>query len=474
MRTQAFCVHAHFYQPPREDPLSGEIPLERGASPYKNWNERINDHCYLPNAEAGNFGKISFNIGPTLAGWIAKYSPKTMKLIVAQERQNYEKYGVGNGMAQPYNHTILPLAPRYDKVTEVRWGIADFEMRFGHKPEGMWLPETAVDTETLEVMAECGIRYTILAPWQADADNVDVFRPYHVALSDGKDINVFFYNQQLSTGISFNPGVTVNADRFTREVLLPTFPLQVGSDETDLLMVASDGELYGHHQPFREKFLAYLMDGALKNTNIEVSYPGLWLKQHPPTESIRILDNTSWSCHHGIERWRGACDCTPNGEWKKPFREALRHIALLVDEQYELAVQSYLSDPWELRHRYIETLQGQISPRDLIRSLLSRRVTEEHIREIELLLNAQYERRRMFTSCGWFFDDYDRIEPQNNTAYAAQAVWLTYLATGIDLSEDAIEVFSEVKSWRSGLRASDVFKNHLQKARDSLKVRFWK
>ena len=202
---RALSIHGHFYQPPREDPASGLIPHEVGAYPYNNWNERIHAECYLPNIQLGNFERISFNVGPTLFSWMKQYDPNASRLIVAQDAANIRQNGVGNAIAQAYNHTILPLASREDKVTQVVWGIADFEHHFGHKPAGMWLPETAVDLETLNVLAEHGIEFTILAPWQAECEHLDVTEPYRVALSAGKSITVFFYHQALSTGVSLIP-----------------------------------------------------------------------------------------------------------------------------------------------------------------------------------------------------------------------------------------------------------------------------
>ena len=205
MSLRAISIHGHFYQPPREDPISGLIPKEMGAAPYGNWNERIHAECYLPNTLLGNFEKISFNIGPTLFSWMKTYDPSATRSIVAQDAANIRQNGVGNAIAQAYHHTILPLATREDKITQVEWGIADFEYQFGHRPIGMWLPETAVDLETLNILAEHGIEFTILAPWQAESDHLDVTEPYRVALSAGKSINVFFYHQGLSTAVSFNP-----------------------------------------------------------------------------------------------------------------------------------------------------------------------------------------------------------------------------------------------------------------------------
>lgn len=474
MSNMAFCVHGHFYQPPREDPLTGDIPIEPGAAPYRNWNERINAQCYRPNAQLGNFSRISFNVGPTLMEWMEKHDPETYRLIIEQERCTLERYGVGNGMAQAYNHTILPLASLEDKFTQVRWGIADFEYRFGHEPQGMWLPETAADDETLWVLAECGIKFTILAPWQAapgpEAPPLDPSHPYRVRLPGGPgrpdhEIVVFFYNQDLSTRVSFDPGATVNADRFVLEGLLPKYRLHKGKAlEPQLILVASDGELYGHHQPFRDKFLAYLTDGALCNQPVTNVFPALWLRDHPVEHTIAIHQKSSWSCHHGVTRWMDSCDCTANNEWKAPLRQALKKIAEAVDAEYLEIAGRYFNDPWELRHQYIHVVHGTLSLEELVMSLADHPIGSSALFELRLLLRAQYERQRMFTSCGWFFDDFDRIEPRNNIAYAAQAVLLTEKAAEVDLSGMAQEALSHVRSWRTGLCADELFRRHMQRA----------
>ncbi len=465
MENMAFCIHGHFYQPPREDPLTGEIPIEPGAAPYRNWNERINAQCYRPNAQLGNFEHISFNIGPTLMQWMARHDPETLNLIIQQERRNLETYGTGNGLAQAYNHTILPLASLEDKITQVRWGISDFEFRFGHKPEGMWLPEAAVDNESLQVMAEFGIQFTILAPWQAENDNVDTSQPYRVALPNGKEIIVFFYDQELSTRVSFDPGATVNADRFISEDVLPKFHGQKkGIGEKQLVMVASDGELYGHHQPFRDKFLSYLLDGGLSQTEIKTTFPSLWMRTQTVKNTIKIQQSSSWSCHHGVTRWMGSCGCTAHPEWKEPLRTSLEWLAGEIDRLYLEISSQYVSDPWELRHRYIHIIHGTQTMGDLVQSMTGRQPSKTALFELNLVLQAQFERQRMFTSCGWFFDDFDRIEPRNNIAYAAQAVWLIGKATEVDLSPRATVEFANVRSWRTGLSADDVFRRHLQRA----------
>lgn len=462
MTIQAVCVHGHFYQPSREDPLTSEVPLEPGATPYRNWNERIHAQCYQPNAELGNFERISFDLGPTLIRWMEKSDASTLAKIIQQDRSNVERYGVGNAIAQAYNHTILPLASREDKITQVLWGIGDFECRFGRKPQGMWLPETAVDEETLQVLADCGITFTILAPWQAERLDVDVSQPYWVPLANGKRIIVFFYDQELSAQVSFDPEATVNADAFVQQALLPRYAPE--PDDDQLLLIATDGELYGHHQPFRDKFLAYLLDGALKPTALQATFPALWLKEHMPKEEIKIQPNTSWSCHHGVTRWSGSCDCTPHPEWKAPLRAALNKLAGEIDRQYLRAIKAYLADPWQLRHAYIQVLCGNVRINELAEEMTGRRLELDELRTIEVLLAAQYERQRMFASDAWFFDDFDRIEPHNSIAYAAQAVWLTYLATGVNLAPKAMRALKPVKSWRTGLRADWVFSHHLQRA----------
>ncbi len=466
MSVSALCVHGHFYQPPREDPLTGEIPLEPGAAPYNNWNERILAECYAPNAAAGNMARISFNIGPTLFSWLAQADPTTTARIIAQDQQNVQRYGVGNAMAQTYHHTILPLATLQDKITQVRWGIADYKYRFGHAPEGMWLPETAANTETLGVLAQCGIKFTILAPWQSLDKDLNTSYPYRVELPDGKSITAFFYNQALSTRVSFDPSATINAEAFLRDAVLPEYRNHGSQNsEPELVMIATDGELYGHHQKLRDKFLSYLLDGALRGQNIQTTYPALWLRRYPAFRSTSIVQNSSWSCHHGVTRWAGECGCTPNGAWKGHMRQALDRIALAIDEIYLREVSHHIRDPWELRHRYIHVLLGQTNLEDLASDLAGRHLSGEVVEKLNLLLRAQNERQRMFASCGWFFEDFDRIEPRNAVSYAAQAVWMTHAATGIDLSPRALNWLRAVQSWRSETSADMVFSKSFERTR---------
>jgi hypothetical protein len=466
MGDRAISIHGHFYQPSREDPNTGEIAKEDGAQPYRNWNEKIHENCYRPNSELGNFERISFDLGPTLISWMLSYDPATLAKIISQERSNFIRHGVGNGMALPYHHTILPLATRHDKNTQISWGIQDFITRFGHSPAGLWLPETAVDEETLSLLVDHGIEFTILAPWQVREKDLEVGTPYWVELPRGRRIAIFLYHQELSMRISFDSVSTTNADQFVSDYILPAIHKNNETVEGDqLILLASDGELYGHHQPFRDQFLSYLTSNGTLQRGYIVGYPGLWLKQNPPKQTVHIVPNTSWSCHHGISRWMEPCACTPNGDWKTQLRKAMQNIADAIDEQFIQSVQKYLADPWQLLYSYIDVLHGKITLRDLITKKYEIKCSIEELRKLDLILRAQLNKQRMFTSCGWFFEDFDRLEPRKNVIYAAQAVWWTRLATGVDLIPQARRWLSMVRSWRSGLSAEMVFNWQIDRVR---------
>jgi alpha-amylase/alpha-mannosidase (GH57 family) len=490
----SYIIHTHFYQPPREDPLTGQIPLERGACPYLNWNEKIYTECYQPNVDQGNLGKVSFNIGPTLFSWLETQHPDTCQKIIDADRQNVQAFGNGNAMAQAYNHTILPLASRRDKVTQVAWGIADFIHRFQRKPQGMWLPETAMDLETLEVLADFGIEFTILAPWQAEDAAVDPSEPYLASIGGKRSLTVFFYHQELSTRISFDPWATINADQFAEFYLMPAFnQKKLQNNEAQVLMLASDGELYGHHQPLRNYFLERLVDGAVKSLNLRLTYPAQWLKEHPARQLIGVRENTAWSCHHGLGRWLGDCECngttnpggakvggegeTPGlesgaaaGAWKVRLRRAFLQLAGALDGLYLEVTQPYFEDPWSLRDRYIHVILGELSLDDLLFAQSGQRLKSEARLRIHQMLEAQRERQRMFTSCGWFFDTFDRIEPQNVVAYAAQAVLLARQATGVDLTPAVLEDLNLVVSQDTHRNAGEIFSQHQVKARQKMHV----
>jgi alpha-amylase/alpha-mannosidase (GH57 family) len=466
MPTRALCIHGHFYQPPREDPFTGKIYPEAGAEPYNNWNERIHAECYRPNAQLGNFERISFNVGPTLFPWLATHDPATYRSIIEQDRSNLECYGMGNAIAQAYNHTILPLATTGDKIVQIVWGIADFQHRFGRPPKGMWLPETAVDLETLALLNDHGIEFTILAPWQANTESLDATEPYLVKLPGGRAITVFFFQRELSSRLSFDPGATANADRFALYDLAQYYqPEKTKRGEAQLLLLASDGELYGHHQRFREHFLAHLLNGASVQASLTPTFLALWLKQYPPRQTIEIREMTSWSCHHGIARWQRDCACaSAKGVWKRHLRKALDRLANALDWTFFEATYPHVSTPRVLREKYIHAILGKVTSERLINELADHALTGKQNLRLRLLLEAQRERQRMFTSCGWFFEDFDRIEPKNNLAYAARAVQLTRLATGEDLAPEILADLKKVVSPSTKLRGDRVFKKHLKRA----------
>lgn len=453
MPRRALCIHGHFYQPSREDPLTGAIPQEHGAGPYSNWNEKINATCYLPNAQLGNFEKISFNLGPTLVQWMEGNAGGTLDLIKEAEYKNLIQWNSGNALAQPYHHTILPLASRRDKITQVRWGITDYRHTFGHAPEGMWLPETAVDLETLSVLAENGIQFTILAPWQA-LEEVDVTQPYRVELPGGRSIGVFFYHSGLSTCISFDAASTVNADAFIQNCLRNSYS---DSSDDQLILLASDGELYGHHQPFRDKFLNYLLNGALHQEEIEYTYPGRWIKEHPPVHTVHIREKTSWSCDEGVRRWEEACGCTPDSTWKRPLRDFMDAVAGLVDEQYERITDEWLHDPWQARDDSMQMLLGEQPLGDWQNEHCCRPLKVDEVQKLRYLLLAQFERQRMYTSCGWFFDDLDRIEPRNNIRYAAHALVLTESVSDEPIIPKMLPQLGKIQGPRNPFSAEEVF-----------------
>ncbi len=467
MHDFSLSVHGHFYQPAREDPISGIIPFEIGAVPYNNWNELIFHHCYQPNAQLRNFERISFNIGPTLFSWMEKFYPETVSEIIYQERTNFTRNGVGNGLAQPYHHTILPLATREDKITQIAWGIEDFKIHFGHLPAGMWLPETAVDLETLNILVDHGIEFTILAPWQADSVNLDSSQPYWVELDGDKKIAVFFYDQEISTKISFDPISTSNADVFASGSVRPLLMKNGEESHPKLILAATDGELYGHHQQFRDKFLDHLLNGSLSRQNIEYTYPALWLKHHPPTKSVKIKQFTSWSCHHGIDRWSHGCDCTPTSSWKNNLRTAIDAVAKIFDHQFEQIMHRNNTDPQTIRNAYGLVITHQLTEKQFIDQFFEKNTDGAELEKIGFFLRGLVERQKMYTSCGWFFEDFDRIEPKNVVSYAALTLFWCEAASSLKFKESVIPLFAEIHSQRNHVSGDAIFNmNYLRAQRE--------
>jgi alpha-amylase/alpha-mannosidase (GH57 family) len=460
MPQKYFSIHGHFYQPPRVDPKTGQIPREAGAQPFPNWTERIYHECYLPNAKIGNFEKISFNFGPTLTAWLEKHHPETLAEIITQENTVFQTHGISNAMAQPYIHAIMPLISRREKETLVRWGIHEFKTRFGHSPQGMWLPEAAVDLESLEVLADHGIQFTILAPWQAKDPSLDITQPYRIHLSNKKEIVAFFYNNFLSSEISFNTSASMKADKFVSDWLVPQYK-NMHRDHDQLFLAASDGELYGHHMPEREEFLAYLLGHSLNLADFQPTFPAQWLQSHPAEQYTEINENTSWSCHHGIERWKKVCGDAPTAFWKAPLRRFLDHLALSLDDKYIEYTRGFITDPWSLRDAYIKVLLGSISVEDLISNHAKQPIDEKTIEMITRMLESQYERLRMHSSDAWFFFDFNSIEPMNSLKYAAHAVWLVKSVTGEDVSLNLLSELAKAVNVESELTGDAAFRTAL-------------
>jgi alpha-amylase/alpha-mannosidase (GH57 family) len=465
--TRFVAVHGHFYQPPRENPWLEAVEVEDSAAPAHDWNERVADECYAPNTAArrlsaenriidiaNNFAKISFNVGPTLMAWLAARRPHVYAAILEADRTSRRARGHGNAMAQVYNHMIMPLALRRDKVTQVRWGLADFRARFGRTPEGLWLPETAVDSETLEVLAEAGVRFTILAPHQAarvrplagDAwaevgEAIDPGRAYRWTSARGAALAVFFYDPWLSRAIAFEDALRSGDALAAR--FLDRFPPYRSSPQ--LVHCATDGESYGHHHRFGEMALAAALHAFEQRGDVVLTNYAAFLAANPPQHEVQIREATSWSCAHGIERWRRDCGCRLNATtgqgWRAPLRDALDWLRGEIDEFYEATASSLLKDPWEARDAYIDVILER-QPAVLARFFAAHASAPlDAAAQVETrrLLEMQRQRLLMYTSCGWFFDDLAGLEPVQNLRYAAMALGYLRDLGGPDLEPELVE-----------------------------------
>ncbi|MDZ7780813.1 MAG: alpha-amylase/4-alpha-glucanotransferase domain-containing protein [Gemmatimonadota bacterium] len=443
MSRPSVVVHGHFYQPPREDPVTGRVPRELSAAPYHDWNERILAECYRPVTEArvlDRDGRIrdvlntlewmSWDAGPTLLRWLAREAPATYAAFLEADARSVGRAGTGNALAAPYHHMILPLASRRDKVTEVRWGIADFRRRFGREPEGMWLPETAVDTETLEVLADEGIAFTVLAPDQVETPPADGM-PGKVSLGGGRSIAVFIYDGALSHGVAFG-SLLGDADAWIRDLAN-----QAKAPDTRLVSLATDGETFGHHHPWSDMALAATLSGLERRGDVRLESYASFLRRNPPVEEVTLVEPSSWSCAHGVERWRAACGCkvAPHEDtqqaWRKVLRDALDELAGDIHALFEEEASVWLDDPWALRDAYGRVLEGTLADkRAFVRDRARPGLDAEGIERLVALLEAEVDALRMFTSCGWFFDDLARLEPLQVLRYAAHALDLLGLAGG--------------------------------------------
>lgn len=462
-------VHAHFYQPTRVDPFSGHLPVDPSAAPARDWNARTTAECYRPNAELGSLAYASWDLGPTLSGYLATAAPDVLARFAADDAKGGGAAG-GPGMAQSFHHTILPLASLHDRRTEILWGLRDFEVRFGRRPTALWLPETAVDLPTLRLLADAGVTGTILAPWQGDALNLDVRRPYRVDTGGGRHVAVAFYEGELSGSISFDPSITADADRFARERIAPRLAAPATDGASPLLVIASDGELYGHHQAFRDLFLNRLVapSADTPDRGFDVVTLPMALAEVPghPHAEIRIRDRTSWSCHHGVLRWSGECPCAPDGRWKGPLRAAFERLAGGIDTITEALAKDLagLDDIWAARDRYVDVILGVMTRQAFAFEILGPRATPEARDRLMELLEAQRWRLAMFASCGWFWDDPSRPETHHVLRAAARAARIVDAHAGTDLEGRLVADLSLFESPALGIDGATIYRQALGEA----------
>ena len=447
------CVHGHFYQPPRENPWLETIEVQDSAAPYHDWNERVTVECYAPNTAArlldtdgyitalrNNYSRISFNFGPTLLSWMEDARPDVYAEILRADQESCRRRGRGNALAQVYGHCIMPLASRRDQQTQVRWAITDFAQRFGRQPDGMWLPETAVDRRTLEVLARNGIRFTILAPgqaarvrygggeWQEVREaGIDCSRPYRYSLGSGPDITLFFYDGDISHAVAFS-GLLNDGRNLASRLTDASTARGSGS----LVHIATDGESYGHHHRFGDMALAAAIEAIDGDGTVQLTNYAAYLDKVRVCDEVEIRENTSWSCAHGVERWRADCGCNSGGHagwqqtWRAPLRESLDWLKVQLDEIFERVAAKVLHDPWAARDGYAPVVLRRDAERRaafLERYAIGRAHSRERSR-IWKLLEMQRYGLLSFTSCGWFFDECSGIETVQVLTYAARALQL--------------------------------------------------
>jgi alpha-amylase/alpha-mannosidase (GH57 family) len=475
------CIHGHFYQPPRENAWLEIVEQQESARPFHDWNARINFECYAPNAAArildserwitkirNNYNRISFNFGPTLLTWLEENDPEAYELILKADKRSQERFnGHGSALAQVHSHLILPLANYRDKVTQVTWGVRDFEHRFGRYPEGIWLAETAVNTETLEILAAQGIQFTILAPRQAkavrpislgtpagpwrevNAESIDTRHPYSCLLPSGRRIALYFYHGGVAQEVAFN-GLLNNGKGFAKRLV----GLHSDNDEPELAHIATDGESYGHHHRFGEMALADALNSIEDSQQATLTNYGQFLELFPPKWEVQIHENSSWSCVHGVERWRNDCGCNTGGHagwqqrWRKPLRDTLDWLRDQLAPMFEREGARYLRDPWAARNDYIEVMLHRHN--GVVATFLAKHARRklsllEEVNVLQLLEMQRYA-VLMFTSCGWFFDEISGIETNQILQYALRAMDYAQTISKLELHNEFTRRLAEAPS----------------------------
>jgi alpha-amylase/alpha-mannosidase (GH57 family) len=476
--TRYLCIHGHFYQPPRENPWLEAIECQDSAFPYHDWNERVAAECYAPNATArmlcgdgrivdivNNYARISFNFGPTLLAWMAEKMPEVLAALVEADRRSCERHaGHGSALAQAYNHMILPLASARDQHTQVLWGIRDFEHRFGRRPEGLWLPETAAGTPTFEVLAGHGIKFTVLSPFQAsrvrslkgghwsdvNGGRVDPSRPYLVKLPSKRSLAVFFYDAPVSKAVAFER--LLNSGEAFAARLMDGYDDARQRDQ--LMHIATDGESYGHHHRYGEMALACALHHIETHQLAKLTNYGEYLATHPPTMEAQIHEKSAWSCPHGVRRWHSDCGCNSGGRpgwhqrWRQPLRDALDWLRDRVAPLYEAGLAPFLHDPWAARDAYIDVIldRSDAGVARFFERQARRPLTADERVTCLRLLEMQRHAMLMYTSCGWFFDELSGLETVQVLQYAGRVVQLARNALDQDLEPAFLDHLEKARS----------------------------
>lgn len=473
-------IHGHFYQPPRENPWLEAIELQDSALPFHDWNERINKECYNPNSISkivdnrnrildvvNNYEHMSFNFGPTLLSWMEHFAPLTYERIIKADIESVSEHsGHGNAMAQVYNHIIMPLANENDKQTQIKWGIRDFEYRFGRKPEGMWLAETAVDDETLKFLEENGIKFTVLSPYQAlkfrqegDKDwqdvswgNIDPARSYRYYIKSalGKFIDLFFYDGAISRSVAFDE-LLKDGNKFIKRLKEGISDCR---DYPQLINIATDGESYGHHTKFGDMALSYVLKIRAKDEGFKITNYAEYLDKYRSNCEVDIKQASSWSCFHGVGRWKEDCGCSTGGhpgwnqKWRKPLRDALDYLRDELIVVFENEGQKYFDNVWNVRNKYINVIldRNEMNVKKFQQENFKPDLTDDDKVHAMELLEIQRQAMLMYTSCGWFFSEISGIETVQIMKYAARAMQLAARFTSKNLEEKFLEILSQAKS----------------------------
>ena len=473
-------IHGHFYKPPRENPWLEAIELQDSALPFHDWNERINKECYNPNSVSkivdsrnrildvvNNYEYMSYNFGPTLLSWMEQFAPLTYERIIKADIESISEHnGHGNAIAQVYNHIIMPLANEHDKETQIKWGIRDFEYRFGRKPEGMWLAETAVDDDTLRILEANGIKFTILSPYQADKfkkkgdkewtdvswGNIDPARSYkyNIKSAPGKSIDLFFYDGAISRSVAFDE-LLKDGNKFIKRLKEGVSDCR---DFPQIVNIATDGESYGHHTKFGDMALAYVLKVKAKDEGFKITNYAEYLEKYRSDCEVEIKQASSWSCFHGVGRWKEDCGCSTGGhpgwnqKWRKPLREALDYLRDELVIIFEQEGPKYFDNVWEVRNNYIDVIldRNEMNVKKFQQDNFKPDLSDEQKVHAMELLEIQRQAMLMYTSCGWFFSEISGIETVQIMKYAARAMQLATKFSNKDLETHFLEILSEAKS----------------------------